>query len=248
MNLNIILLALIQGTTEWLPISSSGHIILIEQLFAMNTPTYYNILLHFATLLVILIVFYKEIIQITKATLTLNFKNKNGKMGLYLILATLPIALIGYFFNDTILHLFSNITIIAIAFIATGILLLLTKKRKGKKKLTTKSTIIIGIFQAIALIPGISRSGTTISSALLLGINKKDITTFSFLLAIPAILGATILQYTPGAITIDMIIGMGIATITGYLTLKILIKMINQNRFYLFGYYCIVLGTLVLIF
>jgi undecaprenyl-diphosphatase len=242
--IDAIILALVQGITEWLPISSSGHLALIQEIFTISSPRYYDILLHFATLLVILIVFRKEIFSIIKAFIQLDFKSRFGRLGIYIILATIPIGIVGYFFGDYILVLFNNLKIIGLGFIVTGILLFTTKKRTGRKKIKILDSILIGLSQCFALIPGISRSGTTISTGLLLNLNKKDVTTFSFLLAIPAILGATILEFEKTILTSEVIVGFIVAVIIGYISLKWIINIINQEKFYYFGYYCIVIGII----
>ncbi|MDP3919029.1 MAG: undecaprenyl-diphosphate phosphatase [Nanoarchaeota archaeon] len=245
--LNIILLSLIQGITEWLPVSSSGHLVIMQELFNMQVPIYFDILLHFATLVVIFIVFYKDIIKIAKAIIKLDFKDEYGKLGLYIIIASIPTAIIGFTFKDTFLSLFTNLKFVGISLIITSLLLFTTKYFNGKRKLSTIDSIIIGTFQGLAIIPGISRSGATISSGLILGIKKELITTFSFLLAVPAILGATILEYTPGAITKEIILGMILTVIVGYIALKLTIKLILKNKFHYFGYYCLILGIIILI-
>ena len=137
----------------------------------------------------------KEIIQIIKEFP--DYKKPYGKLGYYIIIGTIPIAIIGYFFNDQISSLFSNLKAVGIALLFTGILLLLTRFSEGKRELKIIDSIIIGFSQALAIIPGLSRSGATISTGLLLGLDKKQVTTFSFLLVIPAIIGATILEYSP---------------------------------------------------
>ena len=243
----IILLAIIQGITEWLPVSSSGHLVLAQELFKMNVPLYYDILLHFATVIVIFLVFYREIFNILKAFSKFDFKDEYGKMGLYILIGTMPIAFVGYFFNDFILSLFTDVKVVGIGLLITAILLFASKHFQKKKKLSVGSSIIIGISQALAIIPGISRSGSTISTGLLLGIKKEHITSFSFLLAVPAILGATILEFERGIITTEMIVGILVTILIGYITLRILIQVIKKNKFHYFGYYCLILSIIILL-
>ncbi|MBL7051594.1 MAG: undecaprenyl-diphosphate phosphatase [Nanoarchaeota archaeon] len=245
--LDIILLSLIQGLTEWLPISSSGHLVLAQELLNIQVPIYYDILLHFATLIVIFLVFYKDIYKIIKELLKLNFKNEYAKLGIYIIIASIPTAIIGFTFKDTFLSFYTNINAVAISLIITGLLILSTKLFHGKRKLTTLDSIFIGIAQGLAIIPGISRSGSTISTSLILGIRKELAIKFSFLLAIPAILGATILEYTPTSINFEILLGILITIIAGYLSLKLTINFILKDKFHYFSYYCIILGLIVLI-
>jgi undecaprenyl-diphosphatase len=233
--LQSILLGILQGVTEWLPISSSGHLAIAQHFFSIQTPLFFDILLHLATVLVIIIFFRKEIIKISPQTLT------------YLTIATIPIAIIGYFFQTEIEALFTNITAIAISFIIFSLFLFLSEKYPKENKITWKESIIIGLSQALAIIPGISRSGSTISTGLLLGIKKEDAITFSFLLAIPAILGATILHLPQATFEISYLFGFFIAIIASYFTLFLLTKIIKNNKFHYFGYYCLTLGIILLL-
>ena len=245
--LEIVILSLIQGITEWLPISSSGHLVIAEQLLNIEVPFYYNILLHFATLLVIFLVFHKEILKIIKAFIKKDFKSPDGKLGIYIILGSIPTAIIGFTFHDLFKSFFSNLTVVAFGLLATGILLLSTKFVSSKRKMKWYDSILIGFAQGLAIIPGVSRSGSTISISLLFGINKEQATTFSFLLAVPAIIGATIFDFSPEPLSFNMILGLILTVIIGYLSLRILIKLIIKNKFHYFAWYCFILGIILLI-
>lgn len=247
-----IILGIIQGITEWLPISSSGHLAIVQELFGIEAPLVLDVLLHFATLLVIFAVFWKDIIKIAKSCVKLDFKSEYGKTALFIVIATIPVILAGYFLHDPIESLFSKLYIVGIALIITGILLFASKKRKRNKKLNYKNTFLVGIVQAISLIPGISRSGSTISTALLLGIQREKAARFSFLLAIPAILGATIFELSQGINIAEtslsvIFAGMLASFFVGYISLKLLLRLIKQRKFHVFAYYCWVLGAIVLI-
>jgi len=244
--LESIFLGILQGLTEWLPISSSGHLVISQQYLNIKAPLLFDILLHLATILVIILFFRKEILQIFKEFP--NYKKPYGKLGYLIIFGTIPIALVGYFFNNQISSLFSNTKAVGIALLITGIILMLTKFSHGKKELKLKDSIIIGFAQALAIIPGISRSGTTISIGLLLGLEKKQLITFSFLLVIPAIIGATILEYDPSTFEAVYIYGFIAAFIIGYISLKLLIILIEKNHFHYFAYYCWLVGILLLMF
>jgi len=243
--LQSIFLGIIQGITEWLPISSSGHLVIFQTLFNIEVPILFDILLHFATLIVILVVFRKEIINILKAFP--NYKTPDGKLGWYIIIGTIPIGLAGFFLNDTIESLFTSLKAVAIALIITSIILFLSEKFPGRRKMNWYDSIIIGISQAVALVPGISRSGSTISTGLILGLEKKQVATFSFLLVIPAIIGATILEFSPSNLEFNYIYGIITAIIVGYFSLKWLLKIIVNNKFHYFGFYCLILGIILLI-
>tara|TARA_Y100000310_G_C20687341_1_gene819939 strand:- start:1467 stop:2216 length:750 start_codon:yes stop_codon:yes gene_type:complete len=243
----IVILSIVQGITEWLPISSSGHLVIFQQFFNMEVPIYFDILLHFATLIVIFLVFYKDIIKILKALIKLDFKDEYGKLALYLIIGSIPIAIIGLVFKDFLLSLFTNTKVVGVGLLTTALFLISTKFFEGKKKLSTFPAIVIGIAQALAIIPGVSRSGSTISTSLLLGIRKELAVKFSFLLSVPAILGATILEYTPTTITKEAILGVLLTIIVGYISLKLTIKLVLNKKFHYFSIYCLVLGILLLI-
>tara|TARA_Y100000310_G_scaffold345434_1_gene464985 strand:- start:4645 stop:5388 length:744 start_codon:yes stop_codon:yes gene_type:complete len=243
--LESILLGVVQGITEWLPISSSGHLVIFQQFLNLEVPLFFDILLHFATLIVILIVFHKDIIKILKEFPST--KKPNGKLGWYIIIGSVPIALTGFFLRDQIAGLFTSIKAVAIALLFTSLLLFLSERFPGKRKLKWYDSIVIGISQALALIPGISRSGSTISTGLLLGLEKRQVATFSFLLVIPAILGATILEFSISSIEFNYIYGFLTAIIVGYASLKLLLRLIVKNKFHYFGWYCLVLGILLLI-
>ena len=243
----IIILSIVQGITEWLPVSSSGHLVLFQEFFNMEIPIYFDILLHFATLIVIFLVFYKDIIKIIKALIKLDFKDEYGKLALYLIIGSIPTAIMGLVFKDFFLSLFTNTKVVGVGLLTTALFLISTKFFEGKKKLSPFPAIIVGIAQGLAIIPGISRSGSTISTSLLLGIRKELAVKFSFLLSVPAIIGATILEYTPTAITKEALLGVILTTIVGYISLKLTIKLVLNKKFHYFSIYCFILGILLII-
>ncbi|MFH1456107.1 MAG: undecaprenyl-diphosphate phosphatase [archaeon] len=243
-------LGVIQGVTEWLPISSSGHLVIAQQLFNVQVPVFYDILLHVATLVVILLVFYKDIFLILKEFFNLNFKSEYGKLGLFIILGSIPTGLIGIFFRDTFMQAFSSLNAVAFGLIFTGTLLTFSELLPSKKKIKWYHSVIIGIMQGVAIFPGISRSGSTISTGLILGIEKTKVAKFSFLLSVPAIIGATILEFNTSFIQAELlpiITGMVVSIIVGYFSLKLLLKMITKQKFHLFAFYCLTLGLILLL-
>lgn len=247
-----IFLGIVQGLTEWLPISSSGHLVILQQTLNLNVPLLFDVMLHFGTLLAIFVVFWKDILNILKSLFSLDFKSENGKMVKFIIIGTIPVALLGFFLHNIFESFFSNLFSVGIALIITGIILLLTKKFRGRKRLNSSDSLLIGIAQAIALMPGISRSGITISTGLLRGIDKEKIYRFSFLLSIPAVIGANLLELSKEVITeIELtpyIIGTITAAIVGYLSLRFLFRILKRGKFYYFSFYCLILGILVLIY
>ncbi len=237
--LQALLLGLVQGITEWLPISSSAHLVILQEILRIKASVFFDVMLHFATLIVIFLIFYKDVLKI------------NLKYLLLILIASIPIAIVGFFFKAQIESFFSNLLIVSIALLFTGFLLLISKLRQGNKNITKLDSLIIGLSQAIAIIPGISRSGSTISTALLRNIKKEEAIKFSFLLAIPAILGATILktlEANPSDFNLNLLIGMLITILVGYFSLKFLIRIILKNKFHYFSYYCFALGLIILIY
>jgi undecaprenyl-diphosphatase len=239
-----VVLGILQGFTEFLPVSSSGHLVLIQSLmpnFSQPGVLFY-VFLHLGTLFAVLIYFRKIIFKLPL------------KYYLFIVTATVPAALVGFFFQSKVEVFFTNYKIVGFALIVTGVMNILTNRIKHRsQKLTYKSSFITGIGQAIALIPGISRSGTTIFASVAQGINKETAAQFSFLLAVPAILGANILQLIdyglkeisdPSA----YITGFIFAFISGYLAIKIVFKFLAKNTFKYFGIYCISLGLFAVIF
>lgn len=243
-----LILGIIQGITEWLPISSSGHLVLAQQYFGLDVPLAFDVILHLGTLLVVFIVFWKDILEIAKSSLKFRW-DENTKLLLFIIIGTIPIALVGFFFRDFIKSLFESVLAVGIALLVTGTVLFLTKFTKDKTKLNWWKALIVGIAQAFALIPGISRSGSTISAGLYLGIKREKIAKFSFLMFIPAMIGATILEIGE-IVNVELmptIVGTLTSIIVGYISLKWLLKIIQKGKFHYFSYYCWILGIITII-
>ncbi|MEM0100923.1 MAG: undecaprenyl-diphosphate phosphatase, partial [Candidatus Methanomethyliaceae archaeon] len=188
MDLNQILFGIIQGVTEWLPISSSGHLLIFTNIMKLNFPIGFFTAVHLGTLFSVLIYFRKEIIEILKSLN--NFKSEGFKLFIYIIIGNFTTAIIALIFKNFFESIFFNIKILPYAFIFSGILILISWKRRGNEKINLKKALIIGAFQGISIIPGISRSGVTISSALILKTKAEEAFKFSFLLSIPTIIGA----------------------------------------------------------
>ena len=246
--LQAIILGIVQGITEWLPISSSGHLVIMQHLFNITPPLLFDVMLHFGTLIVIFLVFWQDIKKIALSLFNKKYKNYR-KILYFIIIGSIPIALVGYFLHDSIESLFTNIRAVAIALIFTGALLYLSELKKEKKrKLTLLDSILVGIMQAVALVPGVSRSGSTISTALILGVKRIEAARFSYLLVIPAIIGATVYEITnisQVTNTIHMIIGTIVAIVVGYFSLRWLLKLIQKKKFSYFSYYCWALAVIV---
>lgn len=244
-----IILGIVQGITEWLPVSSSGHLVLFEHLFGLSQPLLFDIMLHVGSLFVVLYYFRKDIRELIFGLF--DGDREKLRIVLMIIVATIPIALVGYFFQDFIESIFKDLRTVGFALLFTALLLFLSRYPKKKEgKLTYMKALGIGIFQAIAILPGVSRSGSTISSGMMFGVRKEEVARFSFLIFIPAILGALVLHI--GDITaftdpLPVIVGTLVSAIVGYFSLKLLMNIIKKDKFSWFSVYCLLLGIVVLI-
>jgi len=249
--IQVLILGLIQGLTEWLPISSSGHLVVVQKLMNLSTPVVFDVMLHVGTLLAVIVFFRKDILKILKSLLSLKTKDENFKLFIYILIGTIPTAVIGFLFLKFFESLFSNVKAVGIGFLITGALLLLSKLKNNNKNLNWFNSLIIGTIQGISIAPGISRSGSTISVGLLRGIKKEEVFKYSFLLSIPAIIGANVMEYKAfnlSDIGLYSIIGIIVSAISGYVALKIVHKMLLSEKFYLFAVYCFLVGIVVLAF
>lgn len=255
-------LGAVQGVTEFLPISSSGHLVLFQTLFNMKEPMVaFDIALHLGTLLAVLVCFWKDVRDIGNdftESLKRFFSKKEVSpsplslphKGLWVcILITLvPTGMVAIFFKDFFQESFSKLGFVALAWLVTGIFLILSERfQKGQKDLSVISygdAFWIGLAQGIALMPGISRSGSTILVGLLLGLRKDTAAKFSFLISIPAILAAAVMKLKHGvhffsAYPLQSLTGFLVAAVVGYFAIRWLMSVIQKGRFYLFGYYCV---------
>lgn len=241
-----LILSIIQGITEWFPISSSGHLALVQNYFGFQNLSF-DVFLHLASIFAVLIIFWKDIWRLADLR-----KKENIKYILLIISATVPAGIIGYLFKETIEGFFSSMIYLGIFFMISGILVYSTKfSKERKEKINFLDSIFAGIFQAIAILPGISRSGATISSLMHRGIKKEEAVKFSFLMAIPVILGASILELKDfSVLEVDyfiIVLSFFVTFIVSLITIKTLLKIINSEKFYLFGVYNFLLGVLVLV-
>jgi len=249
--LKAILLGVVQGITEWLPVSSSGHLVILQEFLGISQPLFFDILLHVSTLIVIFIVFWRDINRIFKDLVRWNLKSESGKILKFIIIGSIPTAALAIFFHKFFVFAFSNLKAVSIGLIFTSLLLFLSQRTWKQRKVNFFQAILVGIAQGLALVPGVSRSGATISTGLICGMERKKVAKYSFLLVIPAIIGATIFEFDKvvlGENFVSYLFGMIAALVVGYFSLKFLLKIIEKGKFYIFGYYCLVLGCLLLIF
>ena len=237
--LNEVFLAIIQAVTEFLPISSSGHLALFSNI--MGTPDLFLItLLHFASLLAVVIFLRKEIIKL------LSFDKQHRKIWLFLIIATIPAALFGYFFKSIIQSTLSSFLILGISFLFTSFILFLTKFTKEFSILNFKNTLFIGLFQVLTLFPGVSRSGMTISAGLFSGLKKEQAVKFSFLLFIPLALGAMILEIPSFTFSYSLLVAFIVCFILSLVFLHLLYIVVKNGKFWLFSIYGFIIGLVAL--
>ena len=250
--LEILILAIIQGLTEWLPISSSGHLVIAQKYLGLNLPLIFSVMLHTGTVIVVLVAFRKDIEEIVKALAMGDFKNEEGRLALFIAVGSVPIALIGFVFHGFFESLFNNLLAVGLALLITGIVLFFSEKRRGNKKLGILDSLIIGLAQAVAIIPGVSRSGMTVATGLLRKIDKVTAFKYSFLLSVPAVIGATVLESRELFVgNIDMIplfLGTIVSMIVGFGSLKLLQKIVMREKFHLFAYYCWTVGLAIIFF
>lgn len=247
-----IIIGLVQGLTEFLPISSSGHLVILQKLLKIDLPgNLVEVSTHLGTLLSIILIYKNDIYDLISS-----FKSSKTKDYILLVvIATIPSVVFVLIAKSFILTIFESSRSVSFALIFTGIILFISHYGNYTiKKLNISKGMIIGIFQALAILPGISRSGMTISIALLLGIKNVEAAKFSFMLAIPAIFGAAILTLVETNLNeIDdlifpLIVAAFIAFLSGYYALKFLIKILNNGKFYYFSIYCIFLGIISLMY
>lgn len=242
--LTALILGIVQGLTEFLPVSSSAHLVLVQEKFltGFSQPgILFDVILHLGTVGAVLFYFRKEFLK-----LKLNFL-------ILLFLGTIPAALVGVFFRDSIIPLFSDVKLVGLTLLITGFLNLMTDKFQAKKQeISAFDSLMVGVAQAIAIIPGISRSGSTIFAASSRGISRSQAAFFSFTLSIPAILGASLLELinsgTNGLVNLDFyLVGFVASFISGFVSIGLVLKFLKEKHFSFFAYYCFVIGFLALI-
>lgn len=277
-DLQAAILGAIQGLTEFLPVSSSGHLVISQCFFGLTEPGIaFDISVHVGTLLAVIIFFRKEVREILSAAASGSVQmlvhgvpfseiysaDQRFRLAVLIIVGSVPTAIIGLLLNEISERLFSSLTVAGGMLMLTGIILVLTgfllwatrevkSNDRGVGEFSFGRALIIGVVQGLAIIPGISRSGSTIAAGLLLGLDKETAGTYSFLLSIPAILGAALLHLADGAITSlalkPLLIGTSISFVVGFFALQALMFIVKKGRLHLFAPYCLLVGLAVLIF
>jgi undecaprenyl-diphosphatase len=251
-----VILGIIQGLTEWLPISSTGHLKIAEHFLNERTPLLFDFILHIGTLIVVLIFFRRDIKNMLSALVRLDFKTEHGKLVPLIIVGSIPAGIIGIILNKPVNDAFQNILPIAVVFVLCGIMLYSVKFAQEKNDTIGYSTaLLVGAAEGIAIIPGISRSGATIAVALLLGINREKAFRFSFLLSIPAVLSVLGYNFVESSGELasaglgwpEILTGVIVAMFVGYFALKLLWGILGKKKFHLFAFYCWLLGTALIV-
>ena len=249
-----IILGIVQGLTELLPISSSAHLKIIPWLFNWNIPESFDVALHFGTLLAIGIFFFKDWIELIKGGYKYVFKKEKtvqGRMFWYIVIATIPGGIIGFLLDHFLEDALNHVIIIALALIIMGILLYVVDKRaKNKTKyeqMTLKQTFLIGVSQALAFIPGVSRSGITITTARFMGIERVAAAKYTFMLSAPIILAATIFKIKDFVFNIPFVMGVLASFLGGLAVIKFLFEYLKKKSFKVFAIYRVIFGIFIII-
>jgi undecaprenyl-diphosphatase len=250
-----IILGVVQGVTEFLPVSSSGHLVLLQKILGIDeAPLFFDTMVHVGTLGAVFIVLWQDIGGLLKKPFQ--------KLTLLLIIATVPTVIAALLFSDVIETAFQGGALLGPAFLLTAFALTATEllsmrdaaAKRPLEKMTPFDALVTGICQSIAILPAVSRSGLTLSGSLLRGLRREDAARFSFLLSIPAILGALVLQVAglnDGGTQVDLlplVVGTSTAFISGFLSIRLMLKIIREKRLFGFAAYTAVLGVLCIVF
>lgn len=263
-----IILGFVQGLTEFLPISSSGHLVLFQNLLGYQEPELlFDVVLHSGTILAVVIYFFTDlrmmisksigfIVDLAGKRRSINSVHDDPHISLtlWVLIGSVPTALIGILFKSPLESLFNSIAIVGIMLLVTGLILASTRfvspVHSSRKTVGLKTSILVGVAQGFAIIPGISRSGATIATGILCGMDRDLAARFSFLLSIPAVLGAVLLQVKAGDFervgVLPLLTGFGSSAIAGLLALKILMTLVRRGNFSYFAPYCWVVGLVIL--
>jgi len=258
-----IILGIVQGTTEFLPVSSSGHLVLGSKILNFQEQgVVFDVFLHLGTLLAVVLVFRKDLLEMIKAPFLMMKGSKDPEVrnyffwNVYVIVGTIPIVFVGLLINDYIDMIFKSELVVYCMLAVTGILMFLTSflKERGVT-LNCSRSLIIGIAQAMAIMPGLSRSGSTIFAGMALGLKRETAARFAFIMSIPAIIGAVILQYSEmlhNSNSVNGLLAIGAGTVmsavSGYFAIVLLLDIVKRNRLQWFGYYCLVISFVGFVF
>ena len=249
-----LILGIVQGLTELLPISSSAHLTILPWIFNWNIPESFDVALHFGTLLAIVLYFYKDWIELIKGGYKYAVKKEKtvqGRMFWYIVLATIPGGIIGFLLDHFLGNTLNQPIIIAVSLIVMGIILYVVDKNSKSnvkyEEMTLKQTFLIGLSQALAFIPGVSRSGVTITTARAMGVKREAAAKYTFLLSTPIVFAATVLKFNEFVFNLPFIVGVLASFIVGVFVIRFLLKYIQKGSFKIFAIYRVIFGILIII-
>ena len=250
-----LILGLVQGLTEFLPVSSSGHLVIFRELLGAEAPQdlVFEVTVHVATALATIVIFRKQSIDLLQGLFKFKY-NEQTDFILKLVVSMIPVAIVGFFFKDKVEALFSSLTVVGCALLVTAALLFFSDRaKKGGSDVTYGQALIMGLGQAFAVIPGLSRSGTTISAGLLSGASRNKVAEFSFLMVLVPILGEAFLDLVGGDAaassigTLPLAIGFIAAFVSGLFACKAMIALVKKAGLKWFALYCAIVGLTVVI-
>ena len=257
--LKSLLLGIIQGLTEFLPVSSSGHLeifkVFLDFSYDSTNSLFFTLIVHLATALSAIIYFWKDVKEIIMSLISFK-KDENTFFAFYILVSMIPAGLAGYFFESEINYLFKgNLILVGFMLILTSLILYLSDRfNNSNKKLNLKSSLIIGFSQALAILPGISRSGATIGTSIFLGLNRDIAAKFSFLMVVPVIFGSSLkiildneIEFNNNNIS-NYLVGFSAALISGYYACKWMIIFVKKSKLIYFSIYCLLIGILSIIY
>ncbi len=256
--LKSLLLGIIQGLTEFLPVSSSGHLeifkVFLDFSYDSTNSLFFTLIVHLATALSAIIYFWKDVKEIIMSLISFK-KDENTFFAFYILVSMIPAGLAGYFFESEINYLFKgNLILVGFMLILTSFILYLSDRfNNSNKKLNLKSSLIIGFTQALAILPGISRSGATIGTSIFLGLNRDLAAKFSFLMVVPVIFGSSLKIIFDNEIDFNnnisnYLVGFTSALISGYYACKWMIIFVKKNKLIYFSIYCLLIGIFSIIY
>lgn len=261
--LKVVLLGIVQGITEWLPVSSTGHMILVEEFIQLQqSPLFlktFFVVIQFGSILAVIFLYFQKLNPFARSKDSLQ-RHETFNLWKKVIVAVIPAGIIGLLFDDVIDALFFNATTVSCMLILYGILFIIIENRnrypryRDFEDISYKTALMIGCFQALALIPGTSRSGATILGAILIGTSRSVAAEFSFFMAVPTMLGASAVKLLKAGFAFTstewglLLIGCAVAFVVSVFAIKFLMSYIQQHDFKAFGYYRIVLGIIILIY
>ena len=251
------ILGLVQGLTEFLPVSSSGHLVIFRELLGAEAPSdlVFEITVHVATALATIVVFRKQILDLLQGLFKFKYNQQTDFIA-KLVVSMIPVAIVGFFFKDKVEELFSSLLVVGCALMVTALLLFLSDRAKAKKEgkeITFGQALVMGLGQAVAVIPGLSRSGTTISAGLLSGASRNKVAEFSFLMVLVPILGEAFLDLVGGDLAASsisiapLLLGFVAAFFSGLFACKAMIALVKKAGLKWFALYCTIVGLIVII-